>query len=432
MRNPLPGAQARSDGNVPLNIAVIGAGISGLVAAYLLCRDHAVTVFEANDYAGGHTRTVEVENEGNRFPVDTGFIVFNEETYPHFVTLLSGLGIPSDPSTMSFSVTCRNTGLEYRPSTPDTLFADRKNLWNPAFWRMLAEILRFRRESGELLRDDEQSVTLGDYLTAKGYSQFFVENFLVPMGAAIWSADPGRFRDFPASFFVRFFQNHGFLRVVRQPQWRVVRGGSNRYVEAMIRPYRERIRLNTPVASLRRHPEYVELTSAGSPPERYDQVVVATHSDQALSLLADPSDTEKEILSALPYQENLAVLHKDTSVLPKRRKVWAAWNYLVPKDPGGRAVVTYDMNILQGHRSSAEFLVTLNYNDGIRPSEIFRRMIYHHPVYTCEGMQARKRRGEINGVNRTWYCGAYWGYGFHEDGVNSALEVCRHFGRTLS
>jgi predicted NAD/FAD-binding protein len=397
-----------------------------------LCRDHTVTVFEANDYAGGHTHTVEVEQEGIRFPVDTGFIVFNEENYPNFVTLLSRLGIPSDPSSMSFSVTCRNTGLEYRPSTLSTLFADLRNLWNPVFWRMLAEILRFRRESGELLRDDERSITLGEYLAAKRYSQFFIENFLVPMGAAIWSADPERFRDFPAGQFVRFFQNHGFLHVVGQPQWRVVRGGSSRYVEAIIRPYRERIRLKTPVASFRRHPEYVEVTPAGSPPERYDHVVVATHSDQALSLLADPSEAEREILSSIPYQENLTILHKDISVLPGRRKVWAAWNYMVPKDPVGRAVVTYDMNILQGHQSSAEFLVTLNYEDGIRPSEIFRRMVYHHPVYTCEGIQAQKRRDAINGVNRTWYCGAYWGYGFHEDGVNSALEVCRHFGRTLT
>ena len=415
-----------------MNIAVVGGGISGLVAAHLLCRDHSITVFEANDYAGGHTCTVDVEQDGIRFPVDTGFIVFNEETYPNFVTLLSRLGIPSDPSTMSFSVTCRSTGLEYRPSTLTTLFADRKNLWNPVFWRMLSEILRFRRESGELLRGDERSTTLGEYLAAKGYSQFFIENFLVPMGAAIWSADPGRFREFPAARFVRFFRNHGFLRVVGQPQWRVVRGGSNRYVEAMTRPYRDRIRLKTPVASLRRHPEFVEVTPAGSPPERYDQVVVATHSDQALSLLADPSEAEREILSAIPYQENLAILHTDISVLPARRKVWAAWNYLVTKDPGGRAVVTYDMNILQGHRSSAEFLVTLNYEEGIRPSEITRRMIYHHPVYTWEGILAQKRRDAINGVNRTWYCGAYWGYGFHEDGVNSALEVCRHFGRTVT
>ncbi len=415
-----------------MNIAVIGAGISGLVAAYLLCRDHSITVFEANDYAGGHTHTVECEQADIRFPVDTGFIVYNEENYPHFVTLLSRLGIPSDSSTMSFSVTCRNTGLEYRPSTLATLFADRRNLWNPAFWRMLAEILRFRRESGELLRGDERSTTLGEYLVERGYSQFFIEKFLVPMGAAIWSADPERFRDFPAASFVRFFQNHGFLQVTGQPQWRVVRGGSNRYVEAMIRPYRERIRLKTPVVSIRRHTEFVEVTPAGSSPERYDHVVVATHSDQALSLLADPSEAEREILSAIPYQENLVILHKDISVLPGRRKVWAAWNYMIPRDPGGRAVVTYDMNILQGHRSSAEFLVTLNYEDGIRPSEIFRRMIYHHPVYTIEGIRAQKRRDAINGVNRTWYCGAYWGYGFHEDGVNSALEVCRHFGRTLS
>jgi predicted NAD/FAD-binding protein len=415
-----------------MNIAIIGTGISGLVAAYLLCRDHSITVFEANDYAGGHTHTVECEQAGIRFPVDTGFIVYNEENYPHFVTLLSRLGIPSDPSTMSFSVTCRNTGLEYRPSTLATLFADRKNLWDPAFWRMLAEILRFRRESGELLRGDERTTTLGEYLVERGYSQFFIEKFLVPMGAAIWSADPERFRDFPAASFVRFFQNHGFLQITGQPQWRVVRGGSNRYVEAMIRPYRERIRLKTPVASIRRHAEFVEVTPAGSSPERYDHVVVATHSDQALSLLADPSEAEREILSAIPYQENLVILHKDISVLPGRRKVWAAWNYMVPNDPGGRAVVTYDMNILQGHRSSAEFLVTLNYEDGIRPSEIFRRMIFHHPVYTIEGIRAQKRRDAINGVNRTWYCGAYWGYGFHEDGVNSALEVCRHFGRTLS
>jgi predicted NAD/FAD-binding protein len=428
MRKPLPGATASPDGNVPLKIAVVGAGISGLLAAYLLCRDHSVTVFEANEYAGGHTHTVDVEQEGTRFPVDTGFIVFNEKTYPNFVKLLSRLGIPSDPSTMSFSVTCRNTGLEYRPSTPATLFADRKNLLRPAFWRMLAEILRFKRESGELLRDDDRNMTLGEYLDAKKYSHFFIGKFLIPMGAAIWSADPEGFRDFPAGRFARFFHNHGFLQVIDQPQWRVIRGGSNRYVEAMTRPFRERIRLKTPVTSLRRDPEFVEVMPAGSPPERYDHVIIATHSDQALSLLADPSETEREILSAIPYQGNLAILHKDVSVLPVRRKVWAAWNYLIPKDRVGRAVVTYDMNILQGHRSSAEFLVTLNYEDGIRPSEVIRRMVYHHPVYTCEGISAQKRHDEINGINRTWYCGAYWGNGFHEDGVRTGIDVALALG----
>ena len=413
-----------------MRIAVVGAGISGMVTAYLLCDEHDVTVFEANDYIGGHTNTADVEIDGTPYVVDTGFIVFNEKTYPNFVKLLKRLGVAWKPSTMGFSVTNEKTGLEYSPSSLGSFFAQRRNLLRPSFYRLVREILRFRRESPMLLDIDDWEMTLGDYLEREGYSRRFTDEFIIPMGAAIWSADPVAFRRIPARFFAQFFHNHAFLHI-EQPQWLTIRGGSRSYVEPLTAPYRDRIRLACPVREVRRFPDRVEVTAEGCEPERFDAVVLATHSDQALALLAAPSDAEREILGALPYQENDTVLHTDTALLPRLRRVWSAWNYTIPRETQDRVAVTYDMNILQSIDAPVELCVTLNRPDAIDPAKVLRRLVYHHPVFTPEGIAAQKRRDEINGVNRTWFCGAYWSYGFHEDGVKSALAVCEHFGREL-
>jgi predicted NAD/FAD-binding protein len=414
-----------------MRIAVIGTGISGMVAAYLLCQDHDVVVFEANDYIGGHTNTIDVELNGANHRVDTGFIVFNKENYPNFVKLMELLGVNYQPSNMSFSVQCELTGLEYCPSTLNSLFAQRRNLLRPSFYRMLLDAFRFRREAQEILRANDYETTLGAYLEEKRYSQPFIHHFIIPMGAAIWSADPKQFKEFPAHSFVQFFNNHGFLKVKDQPQWQVIKGGSRSYVEPLTRPYRDKVRLNCPVESIKRHADYVEVKPRPGEVESFDQVVIAAHSDQALAMLADPSDAERDILEAIPYQENLTILHTDSSLLPQRRGAWASWNYHIPREELGRAALTYYMNMLQSLTAPIDFCVTLNQPDIIDRTKIIRKFNYHHPVYTPQGPMAQKRRHEIDGVNHTYFCGAYWGYGFHEDGVNSALAVCEHFGKSL-
>ena len=414
-----------------MRIAIVGAGIAGMVAAYLLCEDHEVVVFEANDYIGGHTNTIDVGLNGVNYRVDTGFIVFNKENYPNFVKLMERLGVTYQPSNMSFSVQCELTGLEYCPSTLNSLFAQKRNLFRPSFYRMLFEVSRFRREAQEILRSKDYETTLGGYLGEKRYSRPFISHFIIPMGAAIWSADPEQFKDFPAHSFVQFFNNHGFLKVKDQPQWQAIKGGSKSYVEPLTRPYRDKVRLSCPVESIKRHPDYVEVTQRSGEVERFDQVVIAAHSYQALAMLTDPSDGEKEILEAIPYQENLTILHSDSSLLPKRRAAWASWNYHIPREEMGRVALTYYMNMLQSLTSPIDFCVTLNRPEIIDRAKIIREFNYHHPVYTPQGPLAQKRRLEINGVNRTYFCGAYWGYGFHEDGVNSALAVGEHFGKTL-
>lgn len=414
-----------------MRIAVVGAGISGMVAAYLLSDSHDVVVFEANDYLGGHTRTVDVQAGGKTYAVDTGFIVFNEATYPNFVRLLRRLGVAWKNSRMSFSVRCERTGLEYCPSTLNSLFAQRRNLFRPAFYRMVLEAFRFRRQSLELLEDRNEGKPLGEYLQEKKYSTLFVEKFILPMGAAIWSTDLDRFRQFPGRYFVDFFHNHGFLRMRGQPQWLVIRGGSRTYVPELTKPYARQARLNCSVQSIRRQEGYVEVKPKGGATERFDQVIIAAHSDQALAMLTDPSEKEREILSAIPYQENVTVLHRDSALLPSRRSCWAAWNYHIPREPLGRIALTYDMNILQGLEAPDEFCVTLNRLQDIERQKIFDTILYSHPLYTPAGVAAQKRREEISGVRRTYYCGAYWSYGFHEDGVKSALAVCKHFGKGL-
>lgn len=410
-----------------MKIAIVGTGIAGNVVAHNLSRNHDITVFEANDYVGGHTNTVTVPAKDGTLNLDTGFIVFNDRTYPNFIQLLDSLGVDSQESSMTFSVQCERTSIEYNGASLNTLFAQRRNLLRPRFYRMIRDILRFNREATTLLDSDQPHVSLADYLETNNYSQDFIQQYLVPMGAAIWSAEPDMMGRMPANFFVRFFDNHGLLSLKDRPTWRVIDGGSSAYVEKLIAGHKDKIRLNTPVQSVRRRSNKVTVTSRDSGPEEFDSVFLACHSDQALGLLQDPTSDEQEILGSIPYQENEAILHTDASLMPKRERAWAAWNYLVSPNERSRATVTYHLNRLQNLRSSTQYFVTLNSEERIRPESIIKRVAYDHPVFTASSVAAQKRQHEVNGVNRTYYCGAYWRNGFHEDGVVSALAALDHF-----
>ncbi len=410
-----------------MKVAIIGSGIAGNVVAHHLHAAHDITVFEAAGHIGGHTHTHTVELDGERHAIDTGFIVYNDWTYPNFIALLNELGVESQPSAMSFSVRNEASGLEYNGTTLNTLFAQRRNLLRPSFHRMVRDILRFNHIAPELL-EAANEICLGDYLAAGKYSPQFINNYLIPMGAAIWSTDPTRMLSFPARYFVQFFHNHGMLSVDKRPQWRAIRGGSARYVEKLTAPFRQRIHLNCPVESVRRLPNGILIKPRGTDTERYDQVFFTCHSDQALALLADASPLEKSILGVIPYQENEAVLHTDTTLLPRTRRAWAAWNYhVIEGTDAARAILTYNMNILQTLKSRHTFCVTLNRTAHIAPRKIIKRITYHHPLYTSAGVAAQARQSEINGVNRSYFCGAYWRFGFHEDGVVSALNALKHF-----
>lgn len=407
-----------------MRIAVIGSGIAGLVAAYRLHERHDVTVLEANHYAGGHTNTVDICLDGERHAIDTGFIVFNERTYPAFVRLLDELEVGSRPTTMSFSVHDERTGLEYNGHSLNTLFAQRRNLLRPRFHRMLADILRFNRDAVRLLDQYREDMTVDEFLRRYGYSAQFARHYLLPMGAAIWSCPPGRFAEFPIRFIAQFYHNHGLLSISQRPTWRVVEHGARTYVQAITRGFRERIRLHTAVLAVRRLAERVELRLAGGEVERFDHVIFACHSDQALRILGDDATTsEREILAAFPYVRNVAVLHTDVSLLPRSRRAWASWNYRVGHDEMAAPSVTYNLNILQHIRSRHTFCLTLNDELRIAPERVLQRFEYHHPVYTVQRVAAQARHSELLGANRTSFCGAYWRNGFHEDGVVSALAV---------
>ncbi len=401
-----------------MRIAIVGSGVSGLVVAHHLHREHEVTVFEADDRVGGHVHTWTVRSGGRDYRVDSGFIVCNARNYPNFMALLAELGIRTQSSTMSFSVRHDRAGLEYNGSTLRQLFVQPLNAVRPSFLRMLADVLRFNRAAAATVRAAAEDLSLGALVAGGRYSAAFRDWYLVPMGSAIWSLPPARVLEMPARFFVDFFDYHGMLSVEGRPVWRTVVGGSSRYVEALIAPLRHQIRSRHRVRQVRRCPDHVAVDG-----ERFDRVVLACHSDQALALLADPSPAEREVLGALPYQSNDVVLHTDTSVLPRRRAAWGAWNYRVTPEPDAPAVVTYNMNLLQSLDAPDTFCVTLNATDEIDPARVIGRVTYHHPVVTRAGVAARARRGEVSGPNRTHYCGAYWGNGFHEDGVVSGLRV---------
>jgi uncharacterized protein len=410
-----------------MRVAIVGAGVSGLVAAHLLHRIHDITVFEADDRPGGHVHTVAVETESGRHDVDTGFIVFNDRNYHQFERLLARLHVASQPSTMSFSVSDERGDFEYSGASPNGLFAKRAHLVTPWFHRMVADLLRFNREARALLtsRDDP---SLRGWLADRGYSRAFVERLIVPQAAAVWSADPAHMWSFPARFLVEFFDNHGMLGLRDRPCWRTVKGGSRRYVDALIAPWRDRLRLSTPVTSIHRTADHVTIKTPGRDPERFDEVIVAAHADQALTMLADASDREHELLGAFPYQRNEAVLHTDTRLLPRRRRAWASWNYHLLERPTGLPTVTYDMNRLQSLAAPERFCVTLNRSQAIDPAKVIRTIPYAHPVYTQASVAAQGRHEEVSGPRRTHFCGAYWGWGFHEDGVVSAIRVAERLG----
>ena len=411
-----------------MKIAIIGSGIAGNTIAYHLHKNHEITVFESEGYIGGHTHTHHIRHEGQDIAVDTGFIVFNDRTYPNFIALLEQLDVAWRPSSMSFSVRCEDTGLEYNGTTINSLFAQRMNLFRPSFHKMISDILRFNKASLELL-DDGAEITLDDYLKQGGYSQYFIDYYIIPMGSAIWSTDAKQMLNFPARFFVRFFHHHGMLTIDNRPEWRTISGGSASYVQALTQPFKESIRLHTPVENVRRLKNSVRIKAKFSKEEAFDYVFFACHSDQALRMLGDASPAESEILGAIPYQLNTVFLHHDQSLMPKKKLAWAAWNYHVTKPASDRVAVTYDMNILQGLESREHLLVTLNHTGHIDPDKIIKRIDYMHPVYTIEGSLAQARHAEISGVNRTGFAGAYWRNGFHEDGVVSALEAIKHFER---
>jgi uncharacterized protein len=408
-----------------MRIAIVGTGISGLVAAHRLHREHEITVYEAAARLGGHTHTVPVETGEGTAWVDTGFIVFNDRNYPSFEALLAELGVATQPSHMGFSVADGSGRFEYS-GTPRGLFARRANLLDPRFLRMLRDWRRFNREAPGLIGMNGTAPSLGHWLERQGFSRWFVERLIVPQASAVWSADPGQMWSFPASFMAEFFGNHGMYSLRGRPRWRTVRGGSRSYVEAIAAPWRERVRLAAPVRRIERLPGGVRIEADGCESEEFDQVVIAAHSDQALAMLADPSPAEHEVLGAIPYQDNEAVLHTDPSLMPRRRPVWSSWNFHLTGEPPGKTTVTYWMNSLQRHlRAGHDLFVTLNRGGEIDPARVIRRLRYDHPVYTAAGVAAQRRHAEISNLGRrTHYCGAYWGWGFHEDGVVSALRVC--------
>ena len=413
-----------------MRIAIIGTGIAGNVAAYKLREQHDITVFEAGSYVGGHTNTVDVFEDGQRHAVDTGFIVFNDRTYPNFIRLLDDIGQESQASEMSFSVQVDEGGIEYCGSSLNGLFAQRRNIVRPGFYRMIRDILRFNDLARSGIDRLDATETLGEYLRANGFGREFVDHYLVPMAAAIWSAEPVSVLEMPVEFLVRFFSNHGLLQTSDRPTWRVIKGGSREYVAKLVAGHRDRIRINSPVQSVRRIDDRVEVQTASGGKEIFDYVFVACHSNQALSLLDDATADERNVLGAIRYQHNEAILHTDDSLMPASRRAWAAWNYHVPRDRAQNAAVTYNMNILQRLDTREQYLVTLNNDRHIDPGKIIRRIAYDHPIYSREAVAAQQRQGDLNN-DRTFFCGAYWRNGFHEDGVVSALDAVEHFEKRL-
>ena len=411
------------------NIAIIGSGVSGLTCAYLLSKKHNVTVFEKNDYIGGHTATVDVEKDGQSYVIDTGFIVFNNKTYPNYLALLDEIGIGQQATEMSFSVHNCQTGLEYNGHNLNTLFAQRSNLFKPKFWILVKEILRFNKLCKSIFEQDtyESGLTLGEFLNANRFNAFFAEHYILPMGAAIWSSSLTQMEGFEFRFFVQFFHHHGLLNIADRPQWYVVPNGSRSYLTPLCEPFKNKIHLNVSMTSITRNNGKAQINFSHAETQEFDEVVIACHSDQALSLLADATKEETEILSAMPYSENSVVLHTDRTLLPDREAAWASWNYQLSDDRSKAASVTYNMNILQGIKSKETFCVTLNQKEAIEPKKILREFIYHHPIFSSESIKAQKKRELICGHNHTHFAGAYWHNGFHEDGVRSGVEVAARF-----
>ncbi|MEZ6210246.1 MAG: FAD-dependent oxidoreductase [Phycisphaerales bacterium] len=412
-----------------MNIAVIGAGISGLVCTYLLSRDHNVTLFEREPRLGGHTHTVTIAHEGRQVAVDTGFIVFNRRNYPQFCKLLERLGVPTRPTTMSFSV--RDESFEFGGASLRGVIGSWTNLMRPRWWRVIAGVKSLGHVGKETLSTMGDHQVIGDLYDSRQFSRTFLDNYLVPMAASIWSAPRDALMEFPATFLLRFFDNHGMLDLRERPAWRTIRGGSRAYIDAIMDSVKCATRIGQAVTSVTRLPDAVSVATDGGQ-DYFDEVIFATHSNQTLRLLTDATHEEREILGAMPYQANHAVLHTDDSVLPRRRHCWAAWNYRIDGDSSRPVTVTYNMSILQGLGTRTPLCVTLNDPDAIDPACVLASFNYDHPLYTLEGDRARTRWAQISSrERRTHFCGAYWGNGFHEDGVVSALRVCRAFGVEL-
>ena len=410
-----------------LRIAIVGSGIAGLACAWLLSQRYQVTLFEADDRLGGHTHTHDIELSGRRHAVDTGFIVHNRPHYPLLSRMFDELGVATAPTTMSFSVHSAASGLEYNATSLDALFCQRRNLVSPRFLGMVRDIFRFYRIAPRLLEGDGPGPTLGEYLERHRFGAVFRDEHLVPMASALWSSPSWQVLEFPARYLVQFMHNHRMLQAGGRPPWRVVAGGSARYVQALQRNWNATVRLSTPVRAVHRHAQGVTVHTDGAN-EPFDHAVLACHSDQALALLADADARETDILGAIPYQDNDVVLHTDARLLPRNRKAWAAWNAHVPRDPADACTVSYCMNLLQGLDAAEPLVVTLNRTAAIDPARILRRMHYRHPVYSAASVAAQARRAQIQGQRRTWFAGAYWGWGFHEDGMRSAVDVAQALG----
>ena len=413
--------------NKKLKIAVIGSGISGLTSAFLLSKKHEVFLYEKNDYIGGHTHTHEIYENDKKINVDSGFIVYNENTYPNFMKLLDILKIESQHTTMGFSVKSDSNDFEYAGNSIHSIFAQKSNIFRPSFLKMIYQILRFNKISKNEYNNIDENVTLNDYLLKFSFSEKIVNHYIIPMGAAIWSTSPKKMLNMPAKFFIRFFQNHGLLKVINRPQWWVIKNGSKQYVKKIIKPFENNIVLNCKINSISRSNEKVTIKFDKSE-KIFDAVVIATHSDQALELLSDSTDAENQILGSIKYQKNSAIIHTDKSILPKRKIAWSSWNYLLNENRDNLVTLTYNMNILQTLKSKKVYCVTLNNTTSIDESKIIKKIIYHHPLFDLESVKAQNQKNKICGSNNTYFCGAYWGYGFHEDGVNSALDVCKKFG----
>ena len=409
-----------------MNIAIIGSGIAGLTCAWRLAGHHQVTVFEAGATPGGHTATVDVSTPQGTFAIDTGFIVYNDRTYPRFMGLLSELGISGQKTQMSFSVHNPKTGLEYNGHTLTSLFAQRRNIFNPAFWTLLKEIVRFNRLAKQALTEEiDPNATLQTFLERHRFTPFFARHYILPMGAAIWSSSLQEMKRFPLPLFLRFFEHHGLLDVTHRPQWYVVPGGSREYIRAMLDKLGNRVtlRLNAPVQRVSRDERGVTIR-LDNDSHTFDRVIFACHSAQALAMLDDPTPAEREVLGDIGWQRNEVVLHSDKRWLPVRERAWASWNYRLSERDRASACVTYNMNILQGlPAGSPLFCVTLNPETPVDERFVLKRFVYEHPLFNPKSWCAQARRGEISGHNRSWFCGAYWYNGFHEDGVRSALDV---------
>ena len=416
-----------------MRIAVIGSGISGLTCAYILNNEHDITIFEKNDYVGGHTHTHQIEYGGEEFSIDSGFIVYNEWTYPNFIKILDQLGVERQLTRMGFSVKSDKNNLEYAGHSLNGLFAQRSNLFRPSFMRILLSMRRFNHEAKTELKTLDPQITLGQYLASKNYPKEFIKHYIIPIGAAIWSTVPKQMMDMSAVFFIRFFDNHGLLQVLDRPNWWVISGGSKKYVEKMIGGFKDKIRLSSPVKNVKRGTENitVQFGSDSLENEDFDSIIFACHSNQSLSMLESPSKEEEEILSAIKYQRNDALLHFDDSILPKRKNAWSSWNYLLDEDQDKAVALTYNMNILQSLKSDRTFCVSLNSNHLVDQSKVIKHLNYEHPLFTLSSIEAQGRKHEISGKNNTYYCGAYWRNGFHEDGVMSAVDVCKDFGQSL-